>query len=154
MGSFAWTPDSRTLLAVRTTNKGAYSESIQIWKVPIDGSAPAHIDYPEMRMAQTRLSPEGQTIAFTSGRVTSKIFVLESLPHSPAARSLGSATFSYTHTLESIGTWFGKRAGRGVRFSAGRSRESSRLNPVRLSEFLQDSFGAIDDCWSARPRRR
>jgi Tol biopolymer transport system component len=80
MGSFAWTPDSRTILAVRTTNKGAYSESSQLWKVPIDGSRPARLDFPEMRMAHKRISPDGQTIAFTSGRAPSEIFVLQGLP--------------------------------------------------------------------------
>ena len=71
-GSFTWTPDSRRVLAARTQNNVS-----EIWQVPVDGSPPARIDFPAMRVVTLRLNPDGRTIAFQSGSDRSEIWLLQ-----------------------------------------------------------------------------
>jgi Tol biopolymer transport system component len=71
-GSFTWTPDSKTILSART--REAVSE---IWRVPVDGSAPAKIDFPPMFVACLRLNPDGKTIAFQVAHSKGEIWVMQ-----------------------------------------------------------------------------
>jgi serine/threonine protein kinase len=71
-GSFTWTPDSKEILASRT--KGEISE---IWRVPVDGSPPAKIDFPAMRVQSLRLNRDGKTIAFTNVKQRAEIWAFE-----------------------------------------------------------------------------
>lgn len=71
-GSFAWTPDSKRILAART--RGNVSE---LWVVPVDGGAPAKIDFPAGLVACLRLNPDGRTIAFHRGVDRSEIWMLQ-----------------------------------------------------------------------------
>jgi Tol biopolymer transport system component len=73
-GSFAWTPDSRRILAVRTMNNRS-----EIWQVPVDGSTPTRIEFPAMRVAVLRLNPDGKTIAFFQVNPRSEIWMLQHL---------------------------------------------------------------------------
>jgi serine/threonine protein kinase len=70
--AFAWTPDSRQVLTVRS--RGNASE---LWLVPADGGAPSKIEFPKMDMKQLRLNRDGRTIAFTSGNGASEIWLAE-----------------------------------------------------------------------------
>jgi Tol biopolymer transport system component len=72
LGSFTWTPDSREILAARTRNRVS-----EIWRVPVDGSAPSKIDFPEMIVNVLRLNPDGKTVAFFGGASRSEIWVLQ-----------------------------------------------------------------------------
>jgi serine/threonine protein kinase len=72
IGSFTWTPDSKEILASRTRN-----EVSEIWRVPVDGSPPAKIDFPAMRVQSLRLNRDGKTIAFTNVKNRAEIWVFE-----------------------------------------------------------------------------
>ena len=62
-GSFAWSRDGRYILAVRTREGKS-----ELWRVPVDGSAPVKFDFPEIPMlVQMRMNPDGRTIAFVAG---------------------------------------------------------------------------------------
>jgi Tol biopolymer transport system component len=71
-GAFTWTPDSKQILASRTKN--AISE---IWRVPVDGSTPAKIEFPPMRAISLRLNRDGKTIAFTNVQNRAEIWAFE-----------------------------------------------------------------------------
>ena len=71
-GSFAWTPDSKQILASRTQG-----EISQIWRVPVDGSPPAQVEFPPMRVQSLRLNRDGKTIAFTNVKNRAEIWVFE-----------------------------------------------------------------------------
>jgi Tol biopolymer transport system component len=73
-GSFAWTADSRQVLAVRTRSMDS-----ELWLVPVDGGSPKKIDFPNMRIVQLRMNPDGKTIAFTSGEASGEVWVAENL---------------------------------------------------------------------------
>ena len=72
-GSFTWTPDSRQILAVRTRD----NRVSEIWRVPADGSTPSKIDFPAMRIACLRLSPDGKTIAFMRPQWRSEMWMIQ-----------------------------------------------------------------------------
>lgn len=71
-GSFAWTPDSKQILASRTQN-----DISEIWCVPVDGSPPAKVEFPAMRVQSLRLNHDGKTIAFTNVKNRAEIWALE-----------------------------------------------------------------------------
>jgi Tol biopolymer transport system component len=71
-GSFTWTPDSKQILASRTEN-----DVSEIWRIPIDGSPPAKIDFPAMRIQSLRLNRDGKTIAFSTVKNRAEIWVFE-----------------------------------------------------------------------------
>ncbi|MEO8100079.1 MAG: protein kinase [Acidobacteriota bacterium] len=73
-GSFAWTADSTEILTART--RGDKSE---LWLVPRNGGAARKIGFPEMRIAQLKMSPGGRTIAFTSGEAAGEVWMAENL---------------------------------------------------------------------------
>jgi len=73
LGAFTWTPDSQALLAARTRN----NRVSEIWRVPVDGSPAAKIDFPAMRIVCLRLNPDGKTIAFHGGEWRSEIWLLQ-----------------------------------------------------------------------------
>ena len=78
-GSFAWTPDSRKILAV-VTNKGRLPKDelvSEIWQVPVDGSAPSKIDFPKLWIMGLRLNPDGKTLAFGIRRWRNEIWLLQ-----------------------------------------------------------------------------
>ena len=76
-GSFAWMPDSRQILAVRTRGEYTESETGEIWRVAVDGSPPVKVNFPSMSIRQLRMNPDGKTIAFMSAKPRSEIWVLE-----------------------------------------------------------------------------
>jgi hypothetical protein len=71
-GAFAWTQDSKIILASRGV-EGKH----EIWRVPIDGSAPFKIGMPMPLVATLGLNRDGKTITFHSGQDNSEIWVLE-----------------------------------------------------------------------------
>lgn len=71
-GAFSWTQDSKFILASR----GAVGNQ-EIWRVPVDGSAPFKIGMPFYRIATLGLNRDGKTITFHSGQENSEIWVLE-----------------------------------------------------------------------------
>lgn len=71
-GSFTWTPDSKQILASRTNG-----ETSEIWRVPVDGSPPAKIDFPPMRVQSLRLNRDGKTVAFANVKNRAEIWVFE-----------------------------------------------------------------------------
>ena len=73
-GSFAWTADSKQVLAARTRDKTS-----ELWLVPVDGSDPRQVDFPSMRVFQMRMNPDGRTIAFASGEAAGEVWVAENL---------------------------------------------------------------------------
>ena len=73
-GSFAWTPDSKQILAVRTRNNTS-----ELWLVPVDGGNPRKVEFPSMRIVQLRMSSDGRTIAFVSGDASGEVWVAENL---------------------------------------------------------------------------
>ena len=73
-GSFAWTADSKQILAVRSRDKTS-----ELWLVPADGGAPRKIEFPSMRIVMLRMNPDGKTIAFTSGERSGEVWMAENL---------------------------------------------------------------------------
>lgn len=73
-GAFAWTADSMEVLATRT--QGDKSE---LWLVPRSGGTARRIGFPEMRVAQLKMSPDERTIAFTSGKASGEVWLVENL---------------------------------------------------------------------------
>lgn len=73
-GSFAWTADSKQILAVRTRNNTS-----ELWLVPVDGGTPRKVEFPSIRIVQLRMSPDGRTIAFVSGEASGEVWVAENL---------------------------------------------------------------------------
>jgi Tol biopolymer transport system component len=78
-GSFTWTPDSHSVLAVvnhpgRTPNSEAISE---VWQIPVDGSPAVKIDFPEQWITSLRLNPDGKTLAFQVRHRRNEIWVLQ-----------------------------------------------------------------------------
>ena len=71
-GSFAWTPDSKQVLASRTKN-----DISEIWRVPVEGAPPARIEFPPMRVQSLRLNRDGKTIAFTNVKNRAEIWAFE-----------------------------------------------------------------------------
>jgi Tol biopolymer transport system component len=71
--SFAWTPDSRLILAVTSSdNRGS-----EMWQVPVDGSPRTRIDFPATGAAILRMNPDGKTIAFQRLNWRSEVWVLQ-----------------------------------------------------------------------------
>jgi len=73
LGSFAWTPDSREIVVTKLRN----NRVSEIWRVPVDGSPPSKVDFPEMRIVCLRLNPDGKTVAFHNATWRSEIWVLQ-----------------------------------------------------------------------------
>lgn len=77
-GSFAkhvWTPDGKTILFLRRTD-GTKEEKRELWQVPSEGGEPSKIDI-KMDLNDLRLHPDGRRIAFTSGKTTNELWVME-----------------------------------------------------------------------------
>ena len=70
-GAFTWTPDSKQILASRTKDVS------EIWRIPVDGSPPAKIDFPPIRVQSLRLNRDGKTIAFTNVKQRAEIWAFE-----------------------------------------------------------------------------
>jgi Tol biopolymer transport system component len=60
-GAFAWTADSTQVLAVRSRDKTS-----ELWLVSVDGRSGRKVEFPSRSVAQSRMNPNGRTIAFTS----------------------------------------------------------------------------------------
>jgi serine/threonine protein kinase len=63
VNTMTWSPDGGNLFAEVSSTEGPDGSSI--WAVPVLGSAPAHIVYPDG--AEPALSPDGRSIAFING---------------------------------------------------------------------------------------
>lgn len=79
-GAFEWLPDSRRILAARTTN-----DVSQLWVAPLDGGEPRRVAFPPMRVNSLRLNSDGRLLAFHSPKFRAELWVFENfLP--PARR--------------------------------------------------------------------
>jgi Tol biopolymer transport system component len=76
-GSFTWTADSKRVLAVRTRDLNPKQTVSEIWQVPMDGSEPRKVDFPETFFNCLRMSPDGKSIAFQMHRARIEIWVLQ-----------------------------------------------------------------------------
>jgi Tol biopolymer transport system component len=79
-GSFTWTPDSKAVLVSSTRTLGHppnEHRTSEIWRVPVDGSAPLRIDFPAIQIDCMRLNSDGKTVAFHSPQSKSEIWVLQ-----------------------------------------------------------------------------
>ena len=77
-GSFAkhvWTPDGKTILFLRRTN-GTKEEKRELWQVPSEGGESSKVEF-NMDLNDLRLHPDGRRIAFTSGKTTNELWVME-----------------------------------------------------------------------------
>ncbi len=70
-----WTPDGKTILFVNRTGSGK-EEKRELWQVPSGGGDPRKIDI-KIDLNDVRLHPDGRRIAFTSGKTTNEIWVME-----------------------------------------------------------------------------
>lgn len=74
-GSFAWTADSQQILVSRTKGEGS-----QLWLVPVAGGNARQIEFPQMRVFQMRMNPDGRTIVFAAGGAPSgEVWAAENL---------------------------------------------------------------------------
>jgi Tol biopolymer transport system component len=70
-----WTSDGKTILFVKRTG-GAKEEKRELWQIPSEGGEPRKIDI-KMELNDIRLHPDGRRIAFTAGKTTTEIWVME-----------------------------------------------------------------------------
>jgi Tol biopolymer transport system component len=78
LGSFTnhvWTPDGKTILFGKRT-AGTKVEKGELWQVPYEGGEPRKIEI-KMGLNDLRLHPDGRRIAFTSGKTTNELWVME-----------------------------------------------------------------------------
>jgi len=80
-GAFTWTPDSRMLLA-----SFGPEGSHEVWKIPVDRSAPSPTGLKMPLIAALRLNRDGKTVAFHSGQHDSEIWILENFLREGGAR--------------------------------------------------------------------
>ena len=72
----AWTPDGRTILFIKRTATGTKDEKRELWQVASTGGEPRKINV-GMELRDVRLHPDGRRIAFTSGKNSKEVWVME-----------------------------------------------------------------------------
>ena len=78
-GAVAWTPDGRYILFAK-------HKPDELWRVPAEGGKPQKLLAME-GLCHISVHPDGQRVAFTGGRPTSEIWVMENfLPGFTAAK--------------------------------------------------------------------
>jgi Tol biopolymer transport system component len=84
----AWTPDGGALIVAKVLMHG--TPSSELWRVPIDGSAPRKLDIDVENWTGDgfRLSPDGRRIAFvaTAGKQRLEIWAVENFLPALAAK--------------------------------------------------------------------
>jgi Tol biopolymer transport system component len=78
LGNFAahvWTPDGKTILFVKRTSDAKEGKG-ELWQVLSEVGEPRKIEI-KIDLNDLRLHPEGKRIAFTSGKTTNELWVME-----------------------------------------------------------------------------
>ena len=88
--SIAWTPDGHHLLLGTSANY--VNGKSEFWRVPVDGGPFQNVGISMDGLADLRMNPDGQHIAFTAGEFKCEVWVLEHFlppePNSVAKRRL------------------------------------------------------------------
>ncbi len=74
-----WAPDGRSVYVVRNGRQGAQSGHGELWRVPIDGSAPVPTGLSAFGLRGVSVHPDGKTVAYTAGFPTWEIWAMEGI---------------------------------------------------------------------------
>ena len=63
-------------------------QTIELWRIPADGGQPQEVGLAMDRLRHLRVHPDGRRIAFTAGRQTGEMWVMENfLPKPEVAKA-------------------------------------------------------------------
>jgi Tol biopolymer transport system component len=72
--TLTWMPDGKNLLFAKRKEK---QQKCGLWKVSVDGGEPQNLGLAMERLANLRIHPDGQRIAFCSSHLNSEIWMME-----------------------------------------------------------------------------
>ena len=78
-GWLGWTPDGRHVLfgGTQAVSGAERERSTELWQIPVEGGEPKRLGLAMEGLRDVRFHPDGQRIAFTSGRLNHEVWVLE-----------------------------------------------------------------------------
>lgn len=77
INTFAWTPDGNEILFVKDVSSGKGRQACELWHVPAEGGEPQKFDIAMEGTHRLSIHPDGNRIAFHSGKSRAEIWVME-----------------------------------------------------------------------------
>ena len=76
-----WAPDGRAVFVVRQFPRrpGGAPERWELWRVPLDGTAPLNTGLSVPTLRGVSVHPDGRTIAYTAGFPTWEVWAMEGI---------------------------------------------------------------------------
>jgi Tol biopolymer transport system component len=77
IGPYAWTPTGREILFAKGLDYRRQDKKCELWMIPAEGGEPRNLGLAIDRIFNLSIHPDGQRIAFTSGKPGAEIWVME-----------------------------------------------------------------------------
>ena len=77
IASYAWTPNGREILFAKRLSSKQQGQKLELWMIPTEGGEPRKLGLAIYELINLSIHPDGQRIAFSSGKAGAEIWVME-----------------------------------------------------------------------------